>query len=192
MAGEETIDPVNSVERLLTAEDLLQIPERECRYELLDGRLRSRPFAGAQASACVARLGTILLSDRGNTRDSGILAAGAGIILRRAPDHVRAPALSLTLRDRLPEGRLPEGYLELVPDLIVEVVSPNDTATEVQGKVEEWLAAGARLVWAVYPARHSIVAYRSLTDIRVYTEADTLDATPVLPDFSCPVARIFE
>ncbi len=91
----------------------------------------------------------------------------------------------------MPAQGLPRGYLEVVPDLIVEVISPGDSAAEVQEKIEEWLRAGARLVWAVYPDTRSVVAYQSLAAVRVYTEADILDGEPVLPGFTCPVARLF-
>lgn len=55
----------------------------------------------------------------------------------------------------------------------------------------EWLGVGVQIVLVVYPATRSITAYRSPTDVHRFTDADTLDAEPVLPGFACPVARIF-
>ncbi len=74
---------------------------------------------------------------------------------------------------------------------VVEVVSPGDRAGEIEQKVAQWLEAGVRLVWVVYPATRHVVAFRELAHPRVYTDAETIDAEPVLPGFSCPVAEIF-
>ena len=81
--------------------------------------------------------------------------------------------------------------LDLIPDFVVEVVSPSDSAADVQQKTEEWLQAGVRLVWALYPKTRSVVASRSLEAIRVYVENETIDAEPVLPGFACRVADLF-
>jgi Uma2 family endonuclease len=74
---------------------------------------------------------------------------------------------------RTPSGP-PEGYWQLAPDLAVEVVSPNDTASEVQWKVQMCLKAGVRLVWAVCPDTRSVMVYESLKEISTFTTADTL------------------
>ena len=78
------------------------------------------------------------------------------------------------------------------PDLLVEVVSPSDRASEVQEKVHMWLDAGARLVWVAYPSTKSVAAYRSRTDVMIVEGDDLLDGTPVLDGFSIPVSRLFE
>jgi len=71
-------------------------------------------------------------------------------------------------------GGPPEGYWDLAPDLAVEVVSPNDTASEVQSKVQMWLKSGVRLMWVVYPDTHSVVVYEPPKEISTFTAADTL------------------
>lgn len=73
----------------------------------------------------------------------------------------------------------------------MEVVSPNDRASEVQAKVEDWLRAGTRLVWVVYPDTRSITVFQGLSEVRVLTEGDNLDGAPVLPGFSCRVVDLF-
>ena len=71
-----------------------------------------------------------------------VFAAETGFILRRDPDTVRAPDAAFVDRERLPAGELPPGYLEMVPDLAVEVVSPSDSAREVLEKVADGSAPG--------------------------------------------------
>ena len=73
----------------------------------------------------------------------------------------------------------------------MEVVPPGDTASDVQQKTAEWLAAGVRLVWNIYPELQQVVAFRSLSDVRTFALDDTLDAEPVLLGFACPVAALF-
>ena len=85
----------------------------------------------------------------------------------------------------------PSGFTDVAPDLVAEVVSPNDTAGEVQAKLEQWLQHGARLVWIVYPETRTVAAFRALDNARVLTESDELTGEPVLPGFSCPVRDIF-
>jgi Uma2 family endonuclease len=91
----------------------------------------------------------------------------------------------------LPPGDLPNGYLRLAPDLVVEVVSPSDTASELQSKVCTWLDAECRLVWVVHPATRSVTVYRSRDDVRVLGEADVLEGSPVFDGFSAEVRDLF-
>lgn len=126
-----------------------------------------------------------LLSVHVRANDLGeVFAAETGFILRRNPDTVRAPDASFIAKDRLPEGELPVGYLEIVPDLAVEVVSPNDTTREVWDKVGDWLRAGTRLVWVIDPASRSVTVYRSMDDFQILSEGDELVGGEVIPGFT--------
>ena len=87
---------------------------------------------------------------------------------------------------------IPEGYIALAPDLVVEVVSPGDTPREVREEVEDWLRAGVRLVWLIYPRTRSATVYRSLEGGRDLTEYDTLDGRDVVPGFYCRLAELFD
>jgi Uma2 family endonuclease len=85
---------------------------------------------------------------------------------------------------------------KLFPALVVEVVSPGDTAEEVQEKVHEHLGAGVRLVWVVYPSTRTLRVHRprsatagSGSDL---SEDDVITGEDVLPGFSCPVGEFFD
>lgn len=103
---------------------------------------------------------------------------------------MRAPDVSTVAKDRLSVPETP-GFWHLIPDLAAEVVFPGDTAAEVQAKVEEYLRAGVKLVWVVYPDTRSIAVYESLQAARVLAVDDTLTGGSVLPGFSCSVRDIF-
>jgi Uma2 family endonuclease len=117
-------------------------------------------------------------------------AAGTGFVLNRGPDTVRAPDVAFVARSRL--STAPSwGFPELAPDLVVEVVSPWDRASEVSAKAAMWLDAGVRLVWVVDPqARLATVPHPGGQD-SVLREDGTLDGEDVLPGFRLPLASVF-
>lgn len=175
----------------MTAEELLKLPDDGKRRELVEGEVREMTPAGFRHGKAAAKL-TILLGQHVEANHLGtLLAAETGFILSRDPDTVRAPDISFIVRERVPSGDPPAGYGETIPDLVAEVVSPNDAAAEVQSKVQMWLEAGVRLLWVVYPDTRSVVVYESLKEITTLTANDTLSGD-VVPGFECPVAEIFE
>ncbi len=174
-----------------TAEDLLELPDNGKHYELVEGELREMVPAGARHGSTAARL-TSLLDQHIRTERLGIvLAAETGFRISRNPDTVRAPDVSFVAGERIPPDGPPAGYWELAPDLAVEVVSPNDTAAEVQSKVQMWLESGVHLVWVVYPDTRSVVAYKSLKEISTFTADDILSGDSVAPGFECAIVEIF-
>jgi Uma2 family endonuclease len=117
--------------------------------------------------------------------------AETGFILQRDPDTVRAPDCSFIRKDQIPSEGLPKGYWPGAPTLAVEVTSPDDTGYEVEDKVQEWLDAGTERVWVVNPKRRTVTVHRSITDLTVLTENDTLDGETTVPGFRCRVGDIF-
>ena len=175
----------------LTAEELLRLSTTGRRYELVKGELFEMPPAGGRHGSVAMRIG-IVLGSYVRANDLGeVFAAETGFILRRDPDTVRAPDAAFVDRERLPAGELPPGYLEMVPDLAVEVVSPGDSAREVLEKVADWMRSGVRLVWAIDLATRSVIVYRSLDDFDVLSEDDTLDGGRVIPGFSANLKDLF-
>jgi Uma2 family endonuclease len=170
---------------LFTAEELFHLPTNDRRLELVGGLLFEMSLNGA------IHVGAFL---RFHAKANGlgeVLAAGTGFILRRNPDTVRAPDAAFVAAARLPVGELPAGFMELAPDLAVEVVSPSDRPGEVAEKVADWLRAGTRLVWVIDPATRSAKVYRSLDDVQGLSEEDRLDGGAVVPGFSCALRELF-
>ena len=137
------------------------------------------------------QIGTLLNTHVRAHRFGRVFAAETGFILRRNPDTVRAPDASFVAEDRLPEGELPIGYLELAPDLAVEVASPNDRPREIQEKVADWLRAGTRLVWVIYPATRSATVHRSQDQFEELSENDSFQGENVIPEFACDLNELF-
>ena len=161
------------------------------RTELVEGELVVMTPAGGRHGRIAHRAALFI----GNhVLDSGlgeVFAAETGFLLQRDPDTVRAPDVAFVSSERLGTDEAPSGFLELAPDLAVEVVSPSDSASDVQSKVEDWLEAGTRLVWVVYPDTRSVTVYRSLHEAEVLSVPDALDGAPVLTDFAVSVSELF-
>ena len=176
---------------LVTADELLRMPDDGKRYELIEGELIELAPAGGRHSNIGLRIAALLFQhvDKSNLGD--MFGADCGFFLRHDPDTVRAPDAAFIASERIPPGGIPVGYLDTIPDLAVEVVSPNDRAGQVQAKIEQWIEHGVKLVWLVHPERHSITVYSSVREVQVLHEGDTLTGDPVLPDFSCSVSEIF-
>jgi Uma2 family endonuclease len=176
--------------QILTADDLWRMPGDE-RRELVKGELRTMAPAGFEHGAVIMKLSVRLAQHVSANRLGLVLGAETGFLLSRHPDTVRGADVAFVSTPRLPKGPLPTSYFPGSPDLAVEVVSPNDTLVEVEDKVDDYLAAGTRLVWVVNPRRKTVTVHRPQTAPTMLRETDTLTGDDVVPDFACPVAEIF-
>lgn len=104
---------------------------------------------------------------------------------------IRSPDVCFIVAGRLPEEDYSRGFTELVPDLIIEIASPDARPGAIRSKTQLWLAAGARLVWNLYPESRTIVISQPGQPDRTLQEGDVLSGEPVLAEFSVPVAAFF-
>ena len=114
-----------------------------------------------------------------------------GIYLRRNPDTVRGADVIFITNERYAQ-KTKSAFLEIAPDLVVEVMSPNDSYSEVKQKLREYFSIGVRLVWVLDPDAQQVHAYRAPTDVREFGLDDELPGDDVLPGFSVKVALLFE
>ncbi len=126
----------------------------------------------------------------GQQRGYGGARGEVGIILRRYPDHLRGPDAAFLTTAQLPPLVSPEGYLVTIPELVVEVRSKNDTQPDVDEKVNDYLTAGAVLVWVADPDARTVTAYQANQTPVVFTATDTLIALPVFPGFAVLVSDL--
>ena len=180
-----------ATQTLITADELLRMPYDGKRYELIEGELIEMAPAGFRHTNIGARIIGLLFQHTDKNDLGELMNADGGIFLQRDPETVRVPDVGFISKERLPPGEAPTGFIDIIPDLVVEVVSPSDRAGQVQAKIEQWIEHGVKLVWLVYPECRSIMVYRSLSEVQVLHEGDTLTGGPVLPGFSCAVSDIF-
>jgi Uma2 family endonuclease len=110
------------------------------------------------------------------------------VILTRNPDHVFGADAVFISNRRLPIRRSTEGYLETIPDLVVEVRSKNDSLPALQRKAADYLQAGVIVVWVVDPINRNVVEHRSGVEPRTWTESDTLTVEDVISGFRLAVS----
>lgn len=119
------------------------------------------------------------------------VAAETGFQISREPDTVRAPDVGFVLTDRVPKTETP-GFFQGAPDLAVEVLSPNDRASDVTAKVQEWLQAGCREAWVIDPKTRTVQIHRGdCREITLLQMGDTVTSEKTLPGFASPVAAFF-
>lgn len=182
---------MSTATRLTTADELLRMPRDGFRYDLIEGELRKMSPPGSIHGVVTVEV-TIRLGEYvSRNRLGAVFAAETGFRVARQPDTVLAPDVSFVRQERLAVTGIPDEYFPEAPALVVEVVSPGDTAEEVDDKVRRWFAAGTEMAWVVYPKGRTVTVFRGLDDIRVLTADDTLDGNSVVPGFSCRVGDLF-
>lgn len=175
----------------ITAEDLLRLPDDSFRYELVKGELIKMAPAGDEHGDLAMEVGGHIWQHVKTHKLGKVYAAETGFQISSNPDTVRAPDVAFVSQQRIDEVGPVRGYRPGAPDLAIEVISPNDTYTEVQDKVLTWLEAGARMVVVLNPRRRTVTVYRSRTDIIVLTEEDMLDGQDVVPGWTLPIKDLF-
>jgi Uma2 family endonuclease len=172
----------------MTAEELFELPADGMRHELVEGELRTMSPAGERHGWVALAIGSRIFEHAERRQLGRAYAAETGFLLRRRPDTVRAPDVAFVATHRLPA---PEpGFAEFVPDLVVEVVSPSDRASEVATKVAMWIDAGVRLVWVVDPQARLAAVHHPDGLVTVLREDGVLDGEDVLPGFRMPLATV--
>lgn len=178
--------------KVLTAEEFARLPNPidGAKQELVRGEVITMPPPGFAHGNVQLAIGSILRAYSKQSR-SGRVVVVSGVVTEEGPDTVRGPDVSYWSYARLPADQNPTGYLEVAPDLCVEVLSPGNTKPKMTRKIREYFAAGVRMVWVVDPEDRTAIVYRQPGDGRVLWDDATISGEDVLPDFSCPVADFF-
>lgn len=182
---------MSTAARLTTADELFRMPEDGYRYDLVEGELRKMTPAGAEHGFLSSTIDW-LLRDYVKRNDLGaVFGAETGFRIARNPDTVLAPDCSFVRKERIAAIGIPKEFYPEAPALVVEIVSPSDSAEEVDDKMQRWLLAGVEMGWVVFPRRRTVTVYRGLDDIEVLSSDGILDGISVLPGFRYRVGDLF-
>jgi len=177
--------------QLPTAHDYWQLPENGMQRALVRGEVYETMPPGGRHGLIAAML-SMLLRLWARTDSQGCVGVESGFLLSRNPDTIRGPDVFFIRAERIPSTGIPEGFWMIYPDLVVEVVSPNETAEDVREKIRDYLAAGTPVVWVVYPRTHEVVAHTPDGLAQTYGQDNILVAPTILPGFTCIVNTLFE
>ncbi len=176
--------------QLMTAEELLRLPDDGFRYELVRGELIKMTPPGFEHGGIVSKV-IILLGQHVLANHLGMVVTEVGFQLARDPDTVRAPDAAFVRQERIQQLGKPPGYFPGPPDVAFEIISPNDPYTDVDEKVREWLSFGTRMVVVVNPRNHTITVHDVEGRIIRLTENDILDGGEVVRGWAIPVRDLF-
>jgi Uma2 family endonuclease len=179
-------------QHLVTAEAFFEMPDPpDRRLDLVDGQVVEKPLLGAQAALANANL----LSALGafvEHNNCGIVLPGVGHVLHRDPDTVRHVGIAFIPWERVPAGEPTDWFWEGAPTLAIEAVSFYGTAADFHLRVWDYLRAGTRVVWVLWPDTRSVSIHRpDGTSLEIGPDA-TLDGGDILPGFTVTVGDLFE
>jgi Uma2 family endonuclease len=165
----------------------------ELLYEIIDGQRVELPPMSILASRVASRL----MGQLGHFLIGNPLGEALTETLVRLPlpvDRNRRPDLAFVSAQRIAQAPPQPGSdnaWDIVPELMVEVVSPHDLVDEIMERLDEYWAAGTKLVWVVYPTQRLVHVYESPRQVRILGAADELDGGGVLPGLRIAIAALF-
>lgn len=122
----------------------------------------------------------------------GVVTSGdTGFLLTQNPDTVLCPDVAFVSAERHRQRDSSEAFFPGAPDLAVEIVSASNSMREVEQKAQQYLAAGATLVWVINPQRRAATEYAPTKPPVTLGISDALDGGAVVPGFRLPLRRIF-
>ena len=178
--------------KLLTVDDLMRLSSQGVRGELIRAVLYETMPAGRQYGRVLAKLTTRLATFVEQLSAGSIEVGDVGVWLERNPDTVRATDVAFFSTEKAPPPELAARYAEVVPDLLAEIVSPNDTARKLREKAEPQPDFGVGLVWVVNPETRTVDVHQRGNPITVLTDQYVLNGLDILPGFTCAVSDIFD
>jgi Uma2 family endonuclease len=171
----------------------LLVPSREeSLYEVVNGQILELAEMGVTATLVASALHLFLgpfVRDRrlGRAVVEGLFILDETVDLRRRPDNAFVSAQRWPLDRPVPDT----GDWPTVPDLAIEVISPNDRFEAVLGKVLEYFRHGVGQIWLVTPAERQLWVFDSPTRVRIFAAGDVVTDT-IVPGFTLKLADLFQ
>ena len=183
---------VRAASMSMTVAEFLASSVPDGKAELVRGELRVTPPPGAPHGVAGSNLVFTLTTHVRRHGLGRVFGDSVGYELVRLPRTVRVPDGSFVRAERLPAEGIGAGLLNFAPDLAIEVLSPSESASELEEKLDDYLFSGTPLIWVVDPVRRTVMIVAADAPVRWLREGDSLDGGTVIPGFTCPVSDIFE
>lgn len=180
-----------TVEKLLTAEQFRRLPDNGQLQELVRGKVEEMPPPKFRHGVVCGNIFYLIRTHADANHLGRVLPNDSGVVTERNPDTVRGPDVSFYSFDRIPKGQEPEGYPDVAPELVFEVLSPDDRWPQMQIKVGEYLAAGVNVVCVVDPDAETATVYRADQAPVTLSREQELALGNVLGEFRVTVRQFF-
>jgi Uma2 family endonuclease len=194
MATVEIDELVDQPIRPLIAADLAAMPEElpsgPVDFELENGRFVLMSPTGRRHGSLQSRIARALI-EQGEDPGHGEAYSETGIILSRNPDSVAGPDAMFVTNRSMPIRESAEGYLETIPELVVEIRSKNDTHAYLNRKTAAYLRVGVQLVWIVDPDAMTVTEHRPQASEKALGKGDVLNCGDIIPGFRLPLSELF-
>lgn len=176
---------------LITAEELLQLPDDDLRHELINGELITMPLPRIPHGRIAMRLGAPLAQFIWDHDLGEAYIGDAGFQVTWNPDTVLGPDIAFLSKERLKEVAEVKGYWQGPPDLAVEVYTPEYRTGKISERLSRLFNAGTKQVWIVHLKHSAVTVYRSIADATTFSGSDYLEAPDLFPGFRISLDRIF-
>ncbi len=176
-----------TVPALITAEQFAEM-NLDGPYELVCGEIVEMTRPGGLHGFVCMKVGARLNAWAESTDFGCVICNDVGVVTK--PKSVRGPDVILIPWSRLPGRRLPSGWFENPPVLVVEVLSPTDRWNAMLAKAGEYHDAGVDEVWVINPSTRMVTIFDADADPSQFS-ADALLTSRHLPGFECSVAALF-
>lgn len=160
------------------------------RSELVKGELVRMSPAGHPHGFYEVNFGAILFNFVREHKLGRVIGGEVGIYTGRDPDTIRAADVAFISNERMSQVQS-QSYLDVAPELVIEILSPSDSWMMVSQKIEEYFTSDVVQIWIADPKRQQVDVYASPTDFERFSAGDTLSGGDVLPGFSVAVAELF-
>jgi Uma2 family endonuclease len=181
----------STIEKPITVEDFYEIASEGFRGELVRGELKETMPTSILHGIIAGRIAGLLWVFLLQNKLGEVLTAETGFRLFVDEKTVRVPDVSFLSNEKLAGIKNVSKFYDGAPDLAVEVISPSETYNDVQGKLEDYLSAGVKMVWIIRPENKTVTIYRALSDFKILRENEELNGEDVLPNFKCNLTDIF-
>ena len=181
-----------TITSLLTAEEYARLPDPGHPTELIQGQVISRPPPMPRHGELCAQIVYLLRRFLEDHPLGRVLSNDSGVVTELNPDTVRGADIAYYSFQRVPKGPLPDGLLSVAPELVFEVLSPDDRWREIHVKVAEYLHASVLAVCVVDDSHHSVHVYHASRPSQVLSGNDEFSLSEILPDLRLPIVRFFE
>lgn len=175
---------------ILTAEEFWNMPDNGGRNELVRGEVREMSPPSFRHGKIIRNI-SVPLALHVSIKQLGDISMGdPGFVLARKPDVVLAPDIAFLTTDHLSKFEGLDGWWETVPDLVIEVMSPNDTASRVEAKAKDWVSFGCPIAVVVNDRKKAVTVHRPGQPPRTLSGDDVFDGDDVVPGFRLPLSEI--